>query len=413
MRNLTALLLIIAATVAPAQTLTSTPAETAIAEARRAIAVKPQQPDAYNSLATAFLRRARETDDPAYIQQADEAVQKSLRLAPDNFESQREYASVLLAKHDYAAALGEAKALNQRFPDDVLVYGLLTQANAELGNYDTAEKTAQWMLNLRPGNLPALLNTAYLRELFGDPDGANEVLDIALQSIALNETEERAWILARMAHMHLISGNVDAADKLAHQALNAFPSYHEAVRTLAQVRIAQKRYEDAVTLLRQLTLPSPRATDLYLLATTLELAGHANEAKHAFADFETKALAESSNHDNANRELIFYYADHADQPAKALQLAKQELAWCHDVYTLDTYAWALHANGEDGEAHKQIETALAVGIRDANIFRHAGEIALKTGDLAAAERYLKQSAGLKTIGSEQAQLALDHLAPAR
>jgi len=129
-------------------------------------------------------------------------------------------------------------------------------------------------------------------------------------------------------------------------------------------------------------------------------------AKRVFAGFETKSLLESGKKDNSNRELVFYYADHAHQPAKALQVAQQDCAWRHDVYTLDAYAWALHVNGQDAEARKQIETALAVGIRDAKLFCHAGEIVLKAGDVATAKRYLKQSAELNTADSEQARSLL-------
>ena len=63
-----------------------------------------------------------------------------------------------------------------------------------------------------------------------------------------------------------------------------------------------------------------------------------------------------------------------------MEIAQAEYARRHDVFTLDAYAWALHVNGRDAEALKPIETALAVGIRDARFMRHAGEIALKTGD---------------------------------
>jgi Tfp pilus assembly protein PilF len=93
-------------------------------------------------------------------------------------------------------------------------------------------------------------------------------------------------------------------------------------------------------------------------------------------------------------------------------VAQQEYAWRHDVYTLDAYAWALHVNGQDAEARKQIETALAVGIRDAKLFRHAGEIALKAGDIAAAEHYLKQSVELNAVDSEQARRTLAGLSQA-
>jgi len=149
------------------------------------------------------------------------------------------------------------------------------------------------------------------------------------------------------------------------------------------------------------------------LAKALRLAGHEGEAKQAFAEFESKALLESSKKDNSNRELIFYYADYAKQPAKALKVAEQEYAWRKDVYTLDAYAWALHVNGQDVEARKQIETALQVGIRDAKLFRHAGEIALKSGDSVAAQNHLRQSAELNTADSEQARVELASLLGAR
>ena len=79
------------------------------------------------------------------------------------------------------------------------------------------------------------------------------------------------------------------------------------------------------------------------------------------------------------------------------------------MHTLDCYAWALYKNGRYAEARTQIETALAVGIRDASIFRHAGEIALKAGDKPAAERYLREAVRLNTLGSEQASTTLAQL----
>jgi tetratricopeptide (TPR) repeat protein len=194
-----------------------------------------------------------------------------------------------------------------------------------------------------------------------------------------------------MGHLRLSAGNTDAAEKLLQRALASFPNYAAALGNLAQVRITQKRYAEAAALLQQRYRSVPRAGHLYDLAEALQLAGRNDEAQRAYADFETKSLLESNKKDNSNRELIFYYADHAQQPVKALKVAQQEYAWRHDVYTLDAYAWALHVNGQDTEARKQIEIALAVGIRDATFFRHAAEIALKVEDLEAAERYSEQA----------------------
>jgi tetratricopeptide (TPR) repeat protein len=415
MKRIISGLCMMAATFVAAQTITGaaitdlSPAAQSIRAASKAIRENPTQYAAYNLLATALVRRAQESSDVRFYTQAKDAVNKSLEIAPNNFDAEKIQVSILLGEHEYPAALEAAKSLNNRIPDDAMVYGLLTDADVELGNYGDAETAAQWMLNLRPGNLPALTRAAHLRELFGDAEGAYELMDMAYQSTPATETVERAWILTQMGEFRLPSGNIDAAEKLFQQALTSSPSYPSALENLAELRITEKRYAEAVVLLEQRCQTVPHAGNLYDLAEALELAGRGGEAKRAFAEFETKALEESSRKDNSNRKLVFYYADHAQQPAKALKVAEQEVAWRHDVYTLDAYAWALHVNGQDAEARKQIEIALAVGIRDSKIFAHAGEIALKLGDRAAAKNYLQDAVSLHTIASEHAQFVLAHV----
>ncbi|HSA92993.1 MAG TPA: hypothetical protein VLE48_08280, partial [Terriglobales bacterium] len=115
-----------------------TPAELRIAAAERAIAAKPGNYDAYNDLALGLARRARETSDTVFYAKAEEAVRKSLELMPGNFEAQKLEVWLLLGRHEFAQALAKAKALNQQVPDDLQVYGFLTDANTELGNYQDA-----------------------------------------------------------------------------------------------------------------------------------------------------------------------------------------------------------------------------------------------------------------------------------
>jgi tetratricopeptide (TPR) repeat protein len=234
-------------------------------------------------------------------------------------------------------------------------------------------------------------------------------MNMAYQSTPPGELEDGAWIVTQMAHLKLAIGKIDEAEKLSQQALVMFPGYHYALGNLAKVRIQQKRYDEAVELLQQRYDAAPHAENLYDLAQALQLAGKTDQANKDFAEFEQKSLLETNRGDNSNHELIFYYADYAKQPAKALEVAEREIARRRDVFTLDSYAWALYQNGQYEDARKQIDTALAVGVRDAKIFRHAGEIALKSGDKAAAERYLQESAELNSVGSDQAKVTLASL----
>jgi len=416
MKKLAALLLtfMVALTAAAQTPIPATddglsPAERSMAQANRMIAKGPKNFEAYNALALALSRRARETSDVKFYAQGEEALKKSFEVSPGNFDGERILVWLLLGKHEFAAAREEARKLSKKMPDDVMVYGFLTDANIELGDYKEAEESAQLMLDLRPGNLPALTRAAYLRELFGDIDGAVDLMNMALQSTPPNQVEDEAWIVTQIAHLDLAVGKTAEAEKQLEHALVLFPGYHYALGNLAKVRIQQKRYDEAIQLLEQRYQSAPHAENLYDLAEALQLGGRSNEAKKAFAEFEQKSLLETNRADNSNRELIFYYADYAHEPGQALEVAKRELARRHDAYTLDAYAWALYMNGRYPEAREQIEKALAVGLRDARVMRHAGEIALKVGDPASAERYLRQAAELNTTESEPARVVLAHL----
>jgi tetratricopeptide (TPR) repeat protein len=416
MKPIAALLLLVVVTGAGfAQTSAASaepklsPAERSIAQARKLLETKPNDFEAYNALALGLSRRARETSDVTYYAQGEDALQKSFAISPDNFDGQRIRVWLLLGRHEFGAALEAATKLNRKMPDDVMLYGFLTDANVELGNYKDAETAAQWMLDLRAGNMPGLTRAAYLRELFGDVEGSLDLMNMAYQSTPPGEVEDAAWIVTQMAHLNLAIGKIDQAEQLSQQALAMFPGYHYALGNLAKVRIQQKRYGEAVDLLRQRYQAAPHAENLFDLAQALKFAGREEEAQKAFAEFEQKSLLETNRADNSNHELVLYYADYAHQPAKALEVARREYARRHDVFTLDCYAWALHQNGQNQEALKQINTALAVGIRDAKIFRHAGELALATGDHAMAESYFRQSAELNAPGSEEAYASLARL----
>ena len=369
----------------------TSPAERRIAAARRLIDAEPQNPGGYAVLATALARRARETSDPGFYRRADEALDKALELEPGHFEARKARVWVLLGKHEFASALSAAQALNAQVPDDVLVYGYLTDAYVELGRYDEAEKAAQWMLDLRPGNLAALTRAAYLRELFGDVEGAIELMQLAYNRTPQIEVEDRAWIATQLGHLEFARGRRDDALKLVQHALELFPGYHYALAQLAKLRSSEKRYADAVELHRRHVRAAPHPENYYGLGVALVKAGHAKDARAVLAEFETKARAEMKSWDNANRELVMYYVEQAGQPGKALEVARLEAERREDVFTLDALAWAHSAAGQHGPARAAIERALAVGFRDADMLYRAGIIAERQGDRTAALEYFRRS----------------------
>lgn len=364
-----------AATQQMAATENPTPAERQIAAARTQIESRPASFRAHNALALGLARRARETADGDYYRLAEEALAESRRLMPGNLEAERLEIWLLLGQHDFRRALEAATELNRRIPDDLLTYAFLADAHVELGDYGAAEEAVQWMLDLRPGNVPGLTRGAYLREIYGDIPGAVDWMRMALQRTHPAEVEDRAWLLTQVAHLELGRGELDRAEAALDGARALFPDYHYALAELADLRSAQGRREEAVELRRRHTELAPHPENYFYLAEALVRAGRAGEAQPVFSRFERLALAETDGVDNANGELVRYYLEHADRPVEALEIAEREIARRRDVKTLEVYARALLANGRVAEAGAAIDEALAPGGDAAELLFHAAEIA--------------------------------------
>jgi tetratricopeptide (TPR) repeat protein len=378
--------------VVSATTQQPTSAQQRIEAAEKQVKAHPKDAQPYVELALAWIRRARETANPIYFNDAEQAITAGLAFAQNDFQLSKAHVALLLGRHEFAQARTEATVLNRRTPDDVTTYGYLAEADIALGEYQDAEEAAQWMLNLLPNNVPGLTLGAQLRDVYGDPEGALELLNQAYRETPSTENEELAWVANRMAEVEIGSGKLDQASQILESAERLMPAYPYTLENLARVKLEQHRYPDAIALLleEQKVAPSD-AEGLYLLAKAEELSGQASEAASRYAEFVTKAKALINEPANANRALIFYYADHAGDWPQALSVARREIGVRHDVWTLDAYAWALYGNGHYAEANAQIEKALAVGVRSAQVFDHAGNIALKLGKQAEASRYFEAS----------------------
>lgn len=346
--------------------------------------------DNLNLRARTALKQARANDSAASLAEADDAIHQALELAPADFEARKLQVKLLLARHQYREALAQARPLNQGTPDDVEAWGLVSDAALNLGDYTEAERTAQWMLNLRSTNVGGLERGARLRELFGDNDGARQFWESAFR-LTLADEEQRAWLATQMASLNRRTGHAGEAEALLRQVLQGNPAYQPALAELARVRIEQHQYAEAAAILRARYQKVPRPDVQFELARALQLDGQQQAAQAAYREFEQGARAAIDAPYNYNRELVLYYTDRAPNPSEALRIAKIEIARRQDVETLDAYAWALDASGNPAEAQKQIEKALAVGLRDSSFFYHAGAIASRLKDASAAEHYFNDS----------------------
>jgi len=365
------------------------PAERKIAIARADIARLPQNPDPHNALALALVARARETADAKFYAEAGAALKESHRLAPDNLAARRIDIMVQLGRHLFPAALADARELNKLRPDDVLVYSLLADACVEMGDYDEAENAAQWALDMRPGEVCGLMAASRVREIYGDLQGAIDLVQSASLRIPPEETGDRAELLIRFAHLQILNGQPARAEAALDEALKLCPSHPAALAQMVKVRTAQKRPADAVAVAGELCRVAPTVPHHFILGEALLRTGEKAAALQTFMRAPWTFVECSPFIDDTYREAVFYYTDHVPQPAAALRIADRQIDRRHDAHTRHARAWALYANEKYEEAAAEMDKALAPGIREPAMLYHAGMIAAKLGRMEQADRYLR------------------------
>src|SRR5687767_1592250 len=110
----------------------------------------PNDWQSYSQLGLAYLLKARETGDPTYYQKTEEALDKALSMQPSDYASISAKGALTLARHDFSAALEWGEKARQINPDRTYAYGVIADAQVELGRYDEAIQTLQTMVDLRP-----------------------------------------------------------------------------------------------------------------------------------------------------------------------------------------------------------------------------------------------------------------------
>lgn len=168
-----------------------------INESMELIKKMPDSPLGYIQLSTVYIKRARETGDFSLNTKAETAIDKALEIKPDDLNARKLKASLQLTFHRFDKALEMGTALNKEVPNDPFVYGVLSDAYAELGNYEEAVNMAQKMVDLRP-NTSSYARVAHLRSLYGDYEGAIEMFTSAARSADPNDKETQSWCIVQL-----------------------------------------------------------------------------------------------------------------------------------------------------------------------------------------------------------------------
>jgi tetratricopeptide (TPR) repeat protein len=365
----------------------TTPADSRVRAAEGRIKQRPQNPDGHNLLASAYMQKARETGDSGFNKKAEAALAESFRVAPDNYDALKLRAKLLLIYHRFGEALAEARRARELRPEDHDVYGALTDACVELGDYGCAVESAQRMVDLRP-DAASYARVSYLRSLHGDVDGAVEAMEVAVKAADPRDPEASAWARTHLGDELLRLGRAAEAEREYDRALQLFPGHQLALAAKARARAAAGDFETAVELYNRLD-SHDRHLGLGDIYTRL---GRTEDARREYEAFE-RAEREAAPEENDYSHLARFWADRGTNLDEAVALMLRERERRADIYTCDALAWAYYRKGMLAEAKGAIEEALRTGSLDPQIHFHAGMIYHALGERVSAAKHLRLSLG--------------------
>jgi tetratricopeptide (TPR) repeat protein len=370
----------------------------------------PRDWQSWATLGLAYVQQARITADPRFYPKAEGALRRSLGLnASGNFEADVGEGALALARHDFSGALRWGARARSMNPYSANVYGVIGDAQVELGRYRRAFRTFQHMVDLHP-ELSSYARASYALELQGDVPAAIRAMRMALQ--AAGTPEDRAFAAYQLGELFFSTGRASRATRLYREATVLAPEYAPPQAALARVAWANGQLGEAIRRYQAVVARFPLPEYVIALGDLQSVAGRATAARRSYALVRVEERLFRAAGVNVDLELALFDADHG-RPEAALAAARAEWARRRSILVADALGWALHRVGHDTAALHYARFAQKLGYRSALLSFHEGMIELTLGHGDAARRDLREALSINPnfsiLQAPVAQRALSRL----
>ncbi len=360
------------------------------------IRINPANDEAKIKLAFAYVQEARASGNHSYYDtKASELFDVVLKKDSVNYEALIGKATVLLSQHHFTDAIPVALVAQRVNPYSSAVYGILTDAFVENGDYDKAIAMADKMASLRPDNR-SYSRISYLREIFGDYPGAIDAMKLAV-SAGYPGMEQTEWSRIQLGHLYEQNGDLRNAQQQYSEAIYYRPSFAQAYAGLARIDKANKNYNSAIENLKKATSLNDdysfqeELTEVYRISNQPQKAYDASQrAIYLLAGSKGDESSKMHGH-YADRELALAYLQAYDYNS-ALKHALIEYNRRPDNIDVEqTLAWVYYKIGKYDQADKYISRAIRTNSKNPTLLFQAGLIKEKTGDIANGSVFIKRA----------------------
>ncbi len=347
----------------------------------------PKDTKAKLQLAEAYINEGRVTGDYNYYDVAAlKLLGDVLEAEPKNFEALCSKATVYLNQHHFQQGYDVGTIAQQQNPHAAFVYGILTDADVELGKYDEAVKMGDSMCAIRP-DLRSYSRISYLREIYGDYAGAKDAMKRAVKA-GVPGMEQTEWCRVGLGKLYEQTGSIDTAERIYEAASVARPNYAPALAGLGRVNRAKKNYAEAIKYFEQAQGLVKENSFGDELVDLYRLNGDAKKADATAKELIKNLLASSNTNDSnpdaghySDKELSYLYLKLNDNE-NALKHAKLEYDRRPDnIDVNEMMAWVHYKRGEYADAVPFVEKSLRTGSKNSELLCRAGLIYCKANQV--------------------------------
>jgi tetratricopeptide (TPR) repeat protein len=351
------------------------------------VADAPSDPEGYGQLGLAYLQKARESGDPSFYTKAEGAFGEALGLDPDNFTATSGLGSLALGRHDFREALELGRTARRINPAVARNYGVIADAQIELGRYAAAQRTLQRWVDLKP-ELSSYARVSYFRELHGDLRGALEAMRLAV-SAGGESAENFSYVQTLVGNLHLQRGAYGTAERSYRSVLARDPEYAPAIAGLARLKAGRGELDAAIRMYRGVVQVLPLPEYVIALGEAEEAAGRMPAARRDYELASAQVELLEENGVATDVDLALFEADHGS-PDRAVALGRRAWRAAPSVRSADAYSWALSRAGGADAALRLSREAMRLGSRDPSFLYHAGTIAARAGRTGKARALLSR-----------------------
>ncbi|MGE3341198.1 MAG: tetratricopeptide repeat protein [Candidatus Altimarinota bacterium] len=342
----------------------------------------PEDILAHFDLARHYLQAIRESADNSLYEKAEQIMKSIDTLEPDHPQALFIRAQIALGKHEFktAAQLGERLTqLDDRKPSS---WGIVADAAIELGEYEQAEKALQTMVDLLP-DFNAFTRIAYLREIYGDLEGAREAMELAIDGGSAI-SENMAWATAELARLTL-GKNLEEAERIYQISLQISPNLVAAHEGLAKIQALKGDLDGCLKTLQEIFAMFPLPHLAAEIGDVFQLQNQTEKAKtyYQLVRISYEKLEEQGL--NVGLEYAQFLADRGLELELAQQIAEKTYQERPTIYAADLISWITLQLGELDLAIEYNEKARSTGSQDASILYHSALLVQAKGDTIQAE----------------------------